>query len=186
MGLHETAASKTALQYGQNMGLTMTSGYRDPGKNASVGGSKTSMHQSGTAYDFAGSKSQMKAFANWAKGTGMFTEVLYETAGHYDHVHIGWGTGKHADGKTYIGDGKLIDMKEGSGLGTNNSQSGTNEGVAEKIFGSTVKIILIALFIIIGLAFFIKAFPDAPAAMPTKQIKKIVKRKGKKKNGKNG
>lgn len=177
MGLQETAASKTALQYGKSMGLTMTSGYRDPGKNASVGGSKTSMHTSGTAYDFAGTPSQMKAFASWAKASGMFTEVLYETAGHYDHVHIGWGTGKHADGKTYIGDGKLIDMKAGSSTGTNGSQSGT--GVAEKLFGSTVTIILIALFIIIGLAFFIKAFPEAQAAVPTKQIKKIVKRKGK-------
>ncbi|MBT2718081.1 D-Ala-D-Ala carboxypeptidase family metallohydrolase [Bacillus sp. ISL-57] len=178
MTIQETAASRAAMQYGKSMGLTMTSGYRSPSKNASVGGGKNSMHQSGTAYDFAGSKAQMKAFANWAKNSGIFTEVLYETAGHYDHVHVGWGTGKHADGKTFVGDGKLIDMKEGSQSSTNGSQSGT--GATEKIFGSSVKIILIALFIIIGLTFFIKAFPDAQAVVPTKQIKKIVKRKGKK------
>lgn len=85
-----TQASNTAYQTAMQMGLRLTSGYRDPAHNKRVGGSPTSNHVKGRAYDFAGTKAQMDAFARWAKQSGMFREVLWQVKGHYDHVHIAW------------------------------------------------------------------------------------------------
>lgn len=177
-GIQTGTASSTALQYAESMGLTITSGFRDPGKNASVGGGSKSMHTTGTAYDFAGSPSQMKSFASWAKETGLYTEVLYEVDDHYDHVHIGWGEGKHADGKTFVGNGTLIDRGEGQGVTGSDIVGGNTDG----LFASIVRTALIGLCLFFAVMFFLKAFPvDKTIQLPMKQIKKMVK--GKKKKG---
>lgn len=90
--IKETAASQKALQKAKELGLTLTSGYRSPEKNKAVGGSPTSNHLKGQAYDFAGSYKAMDDFAKWARGTGMYSEVIWQSKGHYDHVHIAWKT----------------------------------------------------------------------------------------------
>lgn len=85
-----TPAAINAYNVATSMGLRLTSAYRDPAHNARVGGSKKSAHMQGRAYDFAGSKAQMDAFARWAKQSGLFKQVLWQVAGHYDHVHVSW------------------------------------------------------------------------------------------------
>lgn len=94
-----TEASQTALAQAKKYNLRLTSGYRTPEHNASIGGSKTSAHTKGLAYDFAGSYASMSAFADWAHGSGMFTQVIFKDkdyatgryiGGHQDHVHIAW------------------------------------------------------------------------------------------------
>lgn len=85
-----THAAVNAYHKATSMGLRLTSSYRSPSHNKKVGGSKTSKHMAGTAYDFAGSKKQMDAFAKWARNSGMFGQVLWQVKGHYDHVHVSW------------------------------------------------------------------------------------------------
>lgn len=91
----------------KQFGLTVSSTYRDPSKNASVGGSKTSRHMvKGGAADFSGTPEQMRALADAAIRSGQFAEVFYDPlgfywdngrinrggiGGHSDHVHISFG-----------------------------------------------------------------------------------------------
>lgn len=98
--IKQTNASKTLLAKAKSLGLVLTSGYRSPSKNASIGGSKTSDHVNGTAYDFAGSRTKMLALAEWAHKSGTYKQVIFNNkdyatgktiAGHQDHVHIAWG-----------------------------------------------------------------------------------------------
>ena len=63
---------------------TMTSGYRSPERNAAVGGSPTSDHMSGRAADFAPGSD---AVASFLRGYEGIKQVLWQVAGHYDHVH---------------------------------------------------------------------------------------------------
>jgi hypothetical protein len=170
--IEQNYASEQAYSYATRYGLTLTSGYRSPSKNASVGGGSTSFHTTGEAYDFAGSPSAMKKLSEWAKSSGLFTEVLYETAGHYDHVHLGWGEGKHQDGKTYIGDHTLIDRNP---TGINSSTSAGEGSNVGKVTGGLIRFVFITLVIIFGVVFFFMAFPA------TQQMTKL----GGNKRGKN-
>lgn len=90
MSVKHTSASNKALDIAKDYGLRLTSSYRSPEHNKKVGGSPTSYHTRGQAYDFAGSAAQMDKFANWAKKSGLFVEVLWKVKGHYDHVHVAW------------------------------------------------------------------------------------------------
>ena len=105
------------------------------------------MHVHGTAYDFAGSKSAMDKFASWAKSSGLFTEVLWQTAGHYDHVHVGWGKGKHNG--MYTGGGSTEGATEGATDKT---------GLIASVFSGTIKLIIILGALLLGVIFFMQAF----------------------------
>lgn len=89
-GLKRTSAANAAIERAAELGLTITSGYRSPAKDKAVGGTGRGYHTLGQALDVAGSKSAMDAFAKWAKHTGKFRSVLWQVAGHYDHVHVSW------------------------------------------------------------------------------------------------
>lgn len=79
-----------AAQMAQQMGLRVTSTTRTPEENKRVGGHPKSSHLTGKAMDIAGSKAQMDAYANWARNSGLFKNVLWQVPGHYDHVHVDW------------------------------------------------------------------------------------------------
>ncbi|GAB3293053.1 D-Ala-D-Ala carboxypeptidase family metallohydrolase [Pseudoclavibacter terrae] len=71
-------------------GLMITDTYRDPAYNASVGGSPTSFHmdKANPAVDVAGPWGQMNAFASEVAAVGGWRQLLWQVAGHYDHVHV--------------------------------------------------------------------------------------------------
>lgn len=71
-------------------GLMITDTYRDPAYNASVGGSSTSFHMDAAnpAVDVAGPWGQMNAFASEVASVGGWRQLLWQVAGHYDHVHV--------------------------------------------------------------------------------------------------
>lgn len=71
-------------------GLRVTSGYRDPARNAQVNGVKNSRHLTGRAVDLVGDAKTMQAAAAWAKQNGI-PEVLIHNAGSGTHLHLGWG-----------------------------------------------------------------------------------------------
>jgi hypothetical protein len=93
-----------ANQDARQFGLTLSSTYRDPAHNRSVGGSPTSRHMvKGAAADFSGSPAAMRAFAEAAIKSGKYREVFYDPIGYYwdegrlvkgsigghsDHVHV--------------------------------------------------------------------------------------------------
>ena len=79
------------LPYIEQTGTIITDTYRDPGYNASVGGSSTSYHMDAAnpAVDVAGSESAMWAFYRLvAADPGGWRQILWQVAGHYDHVHV--------------------------------------------------------------------------------------------------
>jgi peptidoglycan hydrolase-like protein with peptidoglycan-binding domain len=109
MGVHVTYASEQALKQANFYGLRLTSAYRSPSHDKQVGGSGSGPHTRGTSYDFAGPYSAMEKYANWAHGSGLFSQVIFKDKdyatgrripGHQDHVHVGWNpNGKAAEGK---------------------------------------------------------------------------------------
>lgn len=89
-GLKLTRAANAAIAKADEMGLTITSGYRSPEKDKAVGGTGKGYHTLGQALDVAGTKAKMDSYAKWAKQSGLFRSVLWQVAGHYDHVHVSW------------------------------------------------------------------------------------------------
>jgi len=71
-------------------GLRITSTYRSPEKNRAVGGSSTSWHmnKANPAVDVAGPQSSMQALYRKLKSLGYDAELLFNSPGHYDHVHF--------------------------------------------------------------------------------------------------
>ncbi|PGO35593.1 hypothetical protein CN977_28625 [Bacillus thuringiensis] len=143
-----------------SLGLRFTSGYR-PGSTGPSG--KPDSHSQGMAMDFAGSKEKMDEFAKWAKTSPLFTEVLWQTAGHFDHVHVGWQEGKHQAGKMYVGDKTLIDRPTGDGggaLSTGTASPNSDKGFITSAFMGIIRAVMILVFLIIAVYFFFQAFPD--------------------------
>lgn len=143
-----------------SLGLRFTSGYR-PGSTGPSG--RPDSHSQGMAMDFAGSKDKMDEFAKWAKTSPLFTEVLWQTAGHYDHVHVGWQEGKHQAGKMYVGDKTLIDRPTGDGggaLSTGTASPNSDKGFITSAFMGIIRAVMIIVFLIIAVYFFFQAFPD--------------------------
>lgn len=89
-GLKHTNASKQAIAKAKELGLRITSAYRSPAHDKQVGGTGKGYHTLGQALDVAGSFAKMDAFAKWAKNSGLFRSVLWQVAGHYNHVHVSW------------------------------------------------------------------------------------------------
>ncbi|EEM98648.1 hypothetical protein P4U03_23250 [Bacillus mycoides] len=140
--------------------MRFTSGYR-PGSTGPSG--RPDSHSQGMAMDFAGSKDKMDEFAKWAKTSPLFTEVLWQTAGHYDHVHVGWQEGKHQAGKMYVGDKTLIDRPTGDGggaLSTGTASPNSDKGFITSAFMGIIRAVMILVFLIIAVYFFFQAFPD--------------------------
>lgn len=143
-----------------SLGLRFTSGYR-PGSTGPSG--RPDSHSQGMAMDFAGSKDKMDEFAKWAKTSPLFTEVLWQTAGHYDHVHVGWQEGKHQAGKMYVGDKTLIDRPTGDGggaLSTGTASPNSDKGFITSAFMGIIRAVMILVFLIVAVYFFFQAFPD--------------------------
>ncbi|MED2806730.1 hypothetical protein P4497_26395, partial [Bacillus thuringiensis] len=137
-----------------SLGLRFTSGYR-PGSTGPSG--RPDSHSQGMAMDFAGSKDKMDEFAKWAKTSPLFTEVLWQTAGHYDHVHVGWQEGKHQAGKMYVGDKTLIDRPTGDGggaLSTGTASPNSDKGFITSAFMGIIRAVMILVFLIIAVYFF--------------------------------
>ncbi|MEJ9362622.1 hypothetical protein P4546_31500, partial [Bacillus thuringiensis] len=140
-----------------SLGLRFTSGYR-PGSTGPSG--RPDSHSQGMAMDFAGSKDKMDEFAKWAKTSPLFTEVLWQTAGHYDHVHVGWQEGKHQAGKMYVGDKTLIDRPTGDGggaLSTGTASPNSDKGFITSAFMGIIRAVMILVFLIIAVYFFFQA-----------------------------
>ncbi|TSI12475.1 hypothetical protein FOT98_18300 [Bacillus sp. HY001] len=164
-GLKLNERLQDAYNKATGTGLRLTSGFR-AGSTGPSG--KPDSHSQGMAMDFAGNAGQMKLFAEWAKKTGLFTEVLYETAGHYDHVHVGWQEGKHQAGKTYVGDKTLIDRPSSGALGdlqtvggaTGGTSGGDKAGIATSLFNGIFRVLMIIICLIGGVYFFMNAFPE--------------------------
>ncbi|MRB31284.1 hypothetical protein GH891_32525, partial [Bacillus thuringiensis] len=143
-----------------SLGLRFTSGYR-PGSTGPSG--RPDSHSQGMAMDFAGSKDKMDEFAKWAKTSPLFTEVLWQTAGHFDHVHVGWQEGKHQAGKMYVGDKTLTDRPTGDGggaLSTGTASPNSDKGFITSAFMGIIRAVMILVFLIIAVYFFFQAFPD--------------------------
>jgi hypothetical protein len=87
---YNSEAAKWVRAKVKEMGLTITSAYRSSKHNAEVNGSPTSKHLSGRAYDVAGSVAKMDVFAEAARESGLFNNVLWRVKGHFDHVHVDW------------------------------------------------------------------------------------------------
>lgn len=85
-----TSAAKKAIDKAKELNLRITSTYRSPEESVRVGGTATDYHTKGQALDVAGTASNMDKFAKWAKGSGLFRSVLWQVAGHYNHVHVSW------------------------------------------------------------------------------------------------
>lgn len=88
-------------------GLAITDTYRDPIYNAAVGGSPTSYHmdRANPAVDVAGDMGQMYAFAAALRAAGGWRQILWQVAGHYDHVHVANQGGIFGE----LGSAKLFD-----------------------------------------------------------------------------
>ncbi len=80
--------------------VTVTSGYRDPRKNALVGGVKNSDHLTDSARDFVPKGMSMADAAARLKAAGGFTKVINEG----DHVHASYPQGQ----KVAISDDDLL------------------------------------------------------------------------------
>jgi hypothetical protein len=110
MGVKKTYASEQALKQASFHGLRLTSAFRSSSHDKAVGGSGSGDHVQGEAYDFAGSFAAMEKFADWAHGSGLYSQVIFKNkdyrtgryiGGHMDHVHVAWDSknGKPAEGK---------------------------------------------------------------------------------------
>lgn len=185
-----------AMEKASSLGLTKTSGWRSKSEEASLaGGSANSMHTMGSAdnpyaYDFAGSQTAMSALADWAVKSGLFTEVIWNSPGHYNHVHLGWATGKHETPYYYVngvkstGESKIGENTETSGVTRSWDESDEKTSIASSILQNATTILLVVFFIVVGAAFFVKTFPRVetiPNQVTTavKKVKKVTKKKGK-------
>lgn len=87
---YDSQAAQWVRDKVKEMGLTITSAKRSAKHNEAVGGSKTSKHLTGRAYDVGGPTSKLDQLAAQARASGLFDEVLWRVKDHYDHVHLGW------------------------------------------------------------------------------------------------
>jgi hypothetical protein len=78
------------VQSALTRGTYITSTYRTPEQNARAGGSPRSYHldRSNPAVDIGGSVGALNALAPKLKAMGGWREFLWQTKGHYDHIHV--------------------------------------------------------------------------------------------------
>lgn len=166
-GIKQNNSSRTAVEIAKQYGLTLTSGFRSPSKNASIGGAKKSFHQSGEAYDVAGTPAQMQKFAEWAKTSGLYSEVIYNNSDHADHVHVGWGEKTpYYDVKNSSSTGKFNGVGAVSSSGSTSSNSITGGFLAQSL-GGIIRVSSIIILIIFAFVFFLMAFPNTQQVLKT-------------------
>ena len=166
--IQQTTSSRTAIDIAKKYGLTLTSGYRSPSKNASIGGSKTSFHTHGLAYDFGGSPSQMQKFAEWAKTSGLYSEVIYNNSDHRDHVHVGWGEKTpYYDVKNSSSQGTFNGVGAVSTEGTTPSDTSSSGFGFGSMLGGIIRVSSIIIIIIFAFIFFMMAFPNTQQVLKT-------------------
>jgi TP901 family phage tail tape measure protein len=98
-GMEDTIAQAVAI--GKMFGITPNIAsqmrrYNNPAYNAAIGGAANSLHVQGLAMDYGlgggntfGELSSAAAWARKYQGK-FFDEVLWQSSGHYDHLHLGW------------------------------------------------------------------------------------------------
>jgi len=166
-GIKQNNSSKTAIDIAKQYGLTLTSGYRSPSKNSSIGGSKTSFHMQGYAYDFAGTTTQMQKFAEWAKTSGLYSEVIYNNSDHKDHVHVGWGEKTpYYDVKNSSSKGSADKLGAVTSDGTTVSSS-TGGGGFGQFLGGAIRVSSIIIIVIFAFVFLLMAFPNTQQVLKT-------------------
>lgn len=70
-------------------GTQVTSTYRSPGRNAAVGGSRTSYHMDARnpAVDIGGATAALDRLYPILRAAGGWRELIWRAPGHYDHIH---------------------------------------------------------------------------------------------------
>jgi LysM repeat protein len=96
-----TKATHAAIAKAKELGLRITSGYRTNAESVAVGGYAGDNHTTGMSLDVAGNWNAMDKFAKWAKSSGLFRYVLWQTEGHYNHVHVTWNKDTASNGGKY-------------------------------------------------------------------------------------
>lgn len=163
MGVTETMASKAAYEKAKELGLTLTSGKRNPGDLGVP--AQYDFHGVGRAYDFAGPKDAMNKLYEWAKASGLFAEILYGAdVDHDDHVHIGWGDTlyKGREGQTYIGNGRYIPRTK-TDIPTSGTVTPSNNSSADNVKGIIPNVTRFAILIVAVIAIFILLITAFPA-----------------------
>lgn len=159
MGVSESSASKKAYEMAKSLGLTLTSGKRNPGDfGVPV---QYDFHGVGRAYDFAGSQEAMNKFAAWAKSSGLFAEVLWQVKGHYDHVHIGWGNTLYTghEYETYVGDKKYIPRKQTDSVQTTPTGTASSSSDVTGIIPNVTRFTILIIAVVLIFILLVSAFP---------------------------
>jgi len=88
-GIKGGGSTLKRVQGALTAGTYVTSTYRTPAQNASVGGSPTSYHmdKANPATDIGGSTSALNLLYGKLKAMGGWRELLWKVKGHYDHIH---------------------------------------------------------------------------------------------------
>lgn len=90
---HVGWVDQSANQLAQQYGLQVTSTFRDPAHNTSVGGAEHSDHLTGMAADLSGDPSKMATFYAWAKqneGPGKMFSYVEPMSQAKNHVHVSY------------------------------------------------------------------------------------------------
>jgi len=98
-GFHGGLAMKRLIPVMQKYGLNVTSTWDTPARNAALGRRKNTYHAdwANPAVDMAGSQSSMFAAANEIRNMGGWRQILWQVAGHYDHIHVAKDGGVFGD-----------------------------------------------------------------------------------------
>ena len=98
-GFHGGLAMKRLIPVMQKYGLRVTSTWDTPERNAALGRRKNTYHAdwANPAVDMTGSQSNMFAAANEIYNMGNWRQILWQVAGHYDHIHVAKNGGVFGD-----------------------------------------------------------------------------------------
>lgn len=98
-GFHGGLAMKRLIPVMKKYGLNVTSTWDTPARNAALGRRKNTYHAdwANPAVDMAGSQSSMFAAANEIRNMGGWRQILWQVAGHYDHIHVAKNGGVFGD-----------------------------------------------------------------------------------------
>lgn len=89
-GYHGGPTLRRLIPIIKQFGLTVTDTYGSPAYNASLGRSPTSYHgdAANPAVDMAGPYTAMSLAADKIIAMGGWRQILWQTAGHWDHIHV--------------------------------------------------------------------------------------------------
>jgi tape measure domain-containing protein len=98
-GFHGGRALARLIPVIQKHGLYVTSTWDTPARNAALGRRKNTYHADwmNPAVDMAGTQSAMFAAASTIRAMGGWRQILWQVAGHYDHIHVARDGGVFGD-----------------------------------------------------------------------------------------